>query len=41
MGMVSRFLVFSGLVVARCFTMMTSSMGVMLLGFPVVLGGFL
>ena len=41
MGMVSRFLVFSGLVVARCLTMMTSSVGVMLLRFLVVFGGFL
>ena len=41
MGMVSRLLVFSGLVVARCLTMMTSSVGVMLLRFLVVFGGFL
>jgi hypothetical protein len=39
--MMSRFLVLSALVVFRCFTMVTSSVGHMFLGFLVVLGSFL
>ena len=38
MGMVSRFLVLSSFVVLRCFTMMTSCVGMMFLCFLVVFG---
>ena len=41
MGMVSRFLVLSSLVVLRCFTMMASCVGMMFLCFLVVLGSLL
>ena len=41
MGVVSRFLVLSSFVVLRCFTMMTSSVGMMFLCFLVVFASFL